>query len=87
MSSLAMLKMVMHARSGGDIEIMGLMQGKVEGDTMIVMDAYALPVEGTETRVSAQDAAYGYMIEYLRLSTLVRERACFFVFILFYFIL
>ena len=28
-SALALLKMVMHARSGGNIEIMGLMQGKV----------------------------------------------------------
>jgi hypothetical protein len=32
---------------------MGLMMGKVEGDTMIVMDSFALPVEGTETRVNA----------------------------------
>jgi COP9 signalosome complex subunit 5 len=44
---------------------MGLMQGKVIGDTMIVMDAFALPVEGTETRVSAQDQAYEYMVAYM----------------------
>jgi proteasome lid subunit RPN8/RPN11 len=30
-SAVALIKMVMHARSGGDIEIMGLMQGKVKG--------------------------------------------------------
>ena len=35
------------------------MQGKIDpddprGPTMIVMDAFALPVEGTETRVNAQ---------------------------------
>jgi COP9 signalosome complex subunit 5 len=56
---------VTHARSGGNIEVMGLMQGKVMGDTMIVMDAFALPVEGTETRVSAQDQAYEYMVAYM----------------------
>ena len=57
--------MVMHARSGGSIEIMGLMQGKVEGDTFIVTDAFRLPVEGTETRVMAVDDANTYMVEYL----------------------
>ena len=57
-SALALLKMVVHARAGGTIEIMGLMQGKVEGDSMIVMDAFALPVEGTETRVNAAADAY-----------------------------
>lgn len=35
----------MHARSGGTIEVMGLLVGKVEDDTMIVMDTFALPVE------------------------------------------
>ena len=30
-SAVALIKMVMHARSGGDIEVMGLMQGKVKG--------------------------------------------------------
>lgn len=67
MSALALLKMVMHARSGGTIEVMGLMQGKLDGDTMIVMDAYAIPVEGTETRVSAQEQAFGYMVAYQEL--------------------
>jgi COP9 signalosome complex subunit 5 len=43
----------MHARSGGAYEIMGLMQGKIDGDTFVVMDAFALPVQGTETRVNA----------------------------------
>lgn len=27
--------MVMHARSGGNIEVMGLMQGKIIDDTMV----------------------------------------------------
>ncbi|GJZ43305.1 COP9 signalosome complex subunit 5a-like protein [Tanacetum coccineum] len=63
-SALALLKMVVHARSGGTIEVMGLMQGKTDGDSIIVMDAFALPVEGTETRVNAQADAYEYMVEY-----------------------
>ncbi|KAJ2599286.1 COP9 signalosome catalytic subunit rri1 [Coemansia sp. RSA 1721] len=57
--------MVMHARSGGDIEVMGLMLGKVIGNTMVVLDAFALPVEGSETRVSAQQEGYEYMVQYL----------------------
>ena len=31
-SALALLKMVMHARSGGNLEIMGLLLGKVGGE-------------------------------------------------------
>jgi COP9 signalosome complex subunit 5 len=58
----------MHARSGGNIEIMGLMQGKIDGDTFIVMDSFALPVEGTETRVNAMAEAYEYMVNYSDLS-------------------
>lgn len=58
----------MHARSGGIIEVMGLLIGKIEGDTMIVMDSFALPVEGTETRVNAQTEGYEYMVEYLNLA-------------------
>lgn len=65
-SAVALLKMVMHARSGGSIEVMGLMQGKISGDTFIVTDAFRLPVEGTETRVNAQDEANEYMVTYLQ---------------------
>lgn len=57
--------MVMHARSGGPIEVMGVMQGKIAGDTFIVTDAFRLPVEGTETRVNAGDEANEYMVAYL----------------------
>lgn len=64
-SSIALLKMVMHAKSGGQIEVMGLLMGKIQGDTMIVMDSFALPVEGTETRVNASAEGYEYMVEYL----------------------
>lgn len=45
---------------------MGLMQGKIAGDTFIVTDAFRLPVEGTETRVNAQDEANEYMVGYLQ---------------------
>ena len=57
----------MHAQSGGDIEVMGLMLGKILGDTMVVTDAFRLPVEGTETRVNAQADGYEYMVEYMKL--------------------
>ena len=58
----------MHARSGGVYEIMGLMQGKLDGDTMVVMDAFALPVVGTETRVNAANDANEFMIQYIESS-------------------
>ena len=73
-SALALLKMVMHARTGGNIEVMGLMLGKVDGENLIVMDAFALPVEGTETRVNAQAAAYEYMSQYIESSKLVGRK-------------
>lgn len=63
-SAVALLKMVMHARSGGSIEVMGLMSGSVHGDTFVVTDAFRLPVEGTETRVNAQDDANEYMVAF-----------------------
>lgn len=71
--------MVMHARSGGNLEVMGLMLGKVDGETMIIMDSFALPVEGTETRVNAQAAAYEYMAAYIENAKQVRGggRECF----------
>jgi len=63
-SAIALIKMVMHARSGGAHEIMGMMQGKIEAETFVVMDAYPLPVEGTETRVSAQNDANEFLVDY-----------------------
>lgn len=65
-SAVALIKMVMHARTGGQLEVMGLMQGYVSGDTLIVTDAFRLPVEGTETRVNAQEEANAYMVEFLQ---------------------
>lgn len=60
--------MTIHARSGGSIEVMGLMTGYILPHTIIVTDAFPLPVEGTETRVNAQEEAYAYMVSYLELS-------------------
>lgn len=36
-SALALLKMVMHARSGGPLEVMGLLLGKVINNTMVCL--------------------------------------------------
>ena len=65
-SATALLKMVMHARSGGSLEVMGLMQGYILPETFVVTDAFRLPVEGTETRVNAQDDANEYIVSYLQ---------------------
>ena len=56
--------MAMHVKSGGNLEIMGMLQGKVHLDTFIVIDVFALPVEGTETRVNAQAEAYEYIVDF-----------------------
>jgi COP9 signalosome complex subunit 5 len=69
-SALAIMKMFEHADSAGELEIMGLMQGKIEDRAFIVADVFALPVEGTETRVNAHAEAYEYMVEYVRLAKL-----------------
>lgn len=63
-SAVALIKMVTHAQSGGNLEIMGMMQGRVYKNVMVILDSFALPVEGTETRVSAQEQGYEYMVQY-----------------------
>lgn len=67
-SAVALIKMVMHARSGGNIEVMGLMQGFVEQGALVITDAFRLPVDGTETRVNAHDEANEYMVNFPQLS-------------------
>ena len=42
LSALALLKMVMHARSGGNLEVMGLLLGKVDASVMVVMVTFLL---------------------------------------------
>lgn len=66
MSAVALVKIVMHARSGIPQEVMGLMQGKVTRDgTFIIMDVFPLPVEGTETRVNAGAGANEFMVNFI----------------------
>ena len=66
---------VIHARSGVPHEIMGLMQGKVVGTSLVIIDSFALPVQGTETRVNAQNEANEYMVQYIQGSERVRGPA------------
>lgn len=68
----------MHARSGGNIEVMGMMQGFITEKTFIVMDAFALPVEASETQVVAQQEAFTYMIAHTEMEEQVgrSERVC-----------
>lgn len=63
-SLTALIKIAIHARSGGDLEVMGCMIGQVVSDTFYIADSYALPVEGTETRVNAGAQANEYMINF-----------------------
>lgn len=51
----------MQRREESDVWVM---VGKLEDKTFVVMDAFALPVEGTETRVTALDEGYEYMVHY-----------------------
>ena len=55
------------------------MQGKAIGNTIIIMDSFALPVQGTETRVNAQNEANEYMVEYIQESEKVRFRCSYHV--------
>uniref|UniRef100_A0AAF5D3F2 COP9 signalosome complex subunit 5 n=1 Tax=Strongyloides stercoralis TaxID=6248 RepID=A0AAF5D3F2_STRER len=75
-SALALLKMTMHAKKGGEIEVMGVMQGKVSGNTIIVIDAIPLPVEGTETRVNAQEQANEYLVSATDMSQYMERMEC-----------
>lgn len=61
MSALAAMKMLKHslagvkkgrAKGGMPIEVMGLLIGKPEGETIVVLDAAPIPVEGIEYKVS-----------------------------------
>jgi len=69
-SAVAVLKMVMHARTGlrpdGDLEVMGILQGKVQGSTMIVMDTFALPVKASAIRVNPMAESYEYIVNYIQ---------------------
>jgi|EP00669_Euglena_mutabilis_P010944 COP9 signalosome complex subunit 5 len=76
MSALALLKIQMHA--GAEVkpgqvpmEVMGLMQGKLDGQTVIVTDSFAVPipagVDRGATHVNPGQEAMEYMVQYLEL--------------------
>ena len=71
MSAIALLKIVMHASSkipkdgSPAFEVMGLMQGYVEDETFIVTDSFALPIEGTETRVVSTTESAVFIAKYV----------------------
>ncbi|SCU87798.1 LADA_0E06216g1_1 [Lachancea dasiensis] len=65
LSNQASYKILQHAVRGGDVEIMGMLIGRVHTTSIMVLDCYALPVEGTETRVNAQSESYEYMVQYM----------------------
>jgi len=60
--------MVNHAKMGAEmdppVEVMGLMQGKFTEGSFIIFDSFALPIEGSETRVNAGNEADNFMIEW-----------------------
>jgi COP9 signalosome complex subunit 5 len=53
---------------------MGMLQGKTIGDTFVVIDCFPLPVEGTETRVSAHEEAYAYLVDFMDTSKVLDSR-------------
>ena len=58
-SSLALLKMLKHGRSGVPMEVMGLMLGTfVDEYTTFVVDVFAMPQSGTGVSVEAVDPVF-----------------------------
>ncbi|CAN3355136.1 ubiquitin carboxyl-terminal hydrolase Rpn11p [Diutina catenulata] len=58
-SSLALLKMLKHARAGVPMEVMGLMLGEFVDDfTIHVIDVFAMPQSGTGVSVEAVDDVF-----------------------------
>jgi len=58
-SSLALLKMLKHARAGVPLEVMGLMLGEfVDEYTIKVVDVFAMPQKGSGEAVEATDPVY-----------------------------
>ena len=58
-SSLALLKMLKHARSGIPFEVMGLMVGEIHDDyTITVVDVFSMPQKGTTISVESVDPVY-----------------------------
>ena len=64
-STTAVMEMGIHAKSGGMLEVMGMLMGKIVDSTFHVLNVFPLPVEGTETRVNAANQANEYIINFL----------------------
>jgi COP9 signalosome complex subunit 5 len=76
MSALALIKIVMHAKTGQGkagvisqdksnwVEVMGLTHGFIKDNAFVVTDSFALPVEANEVECSLSEAAQLYMIDY-----------------------
>lgn len=70
-NAIAAMKMLSHALAGVEegrakgglpTEIIGLMVGKAEGNSIVIMDVVELPVEGSETQVmAANEEVFGFM--------------------------
>ena len=45
-SCLALTKMLSHAESGGNIEVMGLLQGHAADNELVILNVFELPVVG-----------------------------------------
>eukprot|EP01084_Bolivina_argentea_P100087 179798_1 len=67
-SSLALLKMLKHARSGVPMEVMGLMLGEFVDDyTVRVVDVFAMPQSGTSVSVESVDPVFQTkMLEFMQ---------------------
>eukprot|EP01061_Rhynchopus_euleeides_P046149 TRINITY_DN8644_c0_g1_i1.p1 TRINITY_DN8644_c0_g1~~TRINITY_DN8644_c0_g1_i1.p1 ORF type:complete len:351 (+),score=111.72 TRINITY_DN8644_c0_g1_i1:57-1109(+) len=77
MSALALVKIVMHAKtgkgkagrissdSGNWIEVMGVMQGYVQDGCFVVLDSFALPVEAHEVECNLTQEATEYLVTYI----------------------
>lgn len=63
-SAVALIKMAMHAKSGGEDEVMGMLQGYPRDNTMYIMDIYCLPVIATMTSVQMDDRSLQFMVAY-----------------------
>jgi COP9 signalosome complex subunit 5 len=64
-STTAVMEMAIHAKQGDQLEVMGMLMGKIVRSTFHVLNVFPLPVEGTETRVNAQSQANEYIINFL----------------------
>ncbi|PJF38402.1 MAG: hypothetical protein CUN55_17380 [Phototrophicales bacterium] len=58
-SSLALIKMLIHGRAGVPMEVMGLMLGRyIDEYTVQVVDVFAMPQSGTTVSVESVDEAF-----------------------------